>query len=268
MQVYSRPYKVLSKIQTNTEKINQIHFIRQIDNALLINQEDNDTIKRIALLIGNSKYKIYPLKYSANDILLLSKTLQVFNFEVTELLDGNKERMEEALQKFFERISKTKGVGLLYYSGHSVVFNDINYLLPVDYKITKEINFESECIDLNSILEKMKISGAFLKIVILVKCHQFPSDLRNFSVSPYFNIHDLNIDNLLIAINHSTGICDCEKPCNYSLYNQELIKAIKTKGYNINEVFKLVRKNVTQFTKQQQVPWEYSSFEGEFYFNQ
>jgi len=248
------------------EITNSIETVRS--DTVTINYAGEDTINRLALVIGNGNYNVYPLKYPSHDALLLSKTLQKHNFEVIELIDGSKQKMIDTLQKFIEKLTESKGVGLLYYSGRGIMFNGENYLLPVDYKITKETDFENEGINLNDILEKMKISGAFLKIVIIDKCHLRPNDLKDFNISPYYSIPNLYIDNLIISFSHAAGLCDCERPCTYSLYNQELIKAIGEKRFNIEDVFKQVRRNVMLLTQQKQIPWENISFEGEFYFNE
>ena len=46
-----------------------------------------------------------------------------------------------------------------------------------------------------------------------------------------------------------------------------LIKAIKIPGLAIEQVFKVVRKNVIEKSNYRQVPWDNSSIIGEFYFN-
>ena len=50
------------------------------------------------------------------------------------------------------------------------------------------------------------------------------------------------------------------------LYTQQLIKVMKIPGLTIEEVFKLVRIQVTNVSGGKQVPWENSSLMGDFYF--
>jgi uncharacterized caspase-like protein len=53
----------------------------------------------------------------------------------------------------------------------------------------------------------------------------------------------------------------------YGVYTGNLINAINTPGLTIEQVFKRTRAKVAEQTDNQQVPWDYSSLIGEFYFN-
>jgi hypothetical protein len=50
------------------------------------------------------------------------------------------------------------------------------------------------------------------------------------------------------------------------LYTSKLVEAIKQPGLPVEEVFKRVRANVAQASRDQQTPWEASSLVGNFYF--
>jgi hypothetical protein len=50
------------------------------------------------------------------------------------------------------------------------------------------------------------------------------------------------------------------------LYTQEFVKAMSIPNIKIEDVFKKVRTNVKTISNGQQIPWENSSIEGDFYF--
>jgi hypothetical protein len=224
--------------------------------------------KRLALVIGNNSYQKYPLPYPAGDATAMAKILRELNFEVIEVIDGDKEKMNKAIHTFNNKHIEYKGVGLFYYSGHGVRYQDKNYMLPINYIIKTETDFIKETICLDSIFNYMDIPGNILNIVILDICHHFPSDLYTIPVQSYFTTYFPNMDNFFIAYGQTPGICECEFPCKYSLYSQELINALNRKGLRISDVFKEVRRDVYNLSGKKQIPWEYSSYEGEFYFSE
>jgi uncharacterized caspase-like protein len=84
--------------------------------------------RRLALVIGNSNYSEGKLINSVNDALLMKATLESLNFDV--ILDTNIKKIDE-----FQSVVKEFGdkrddyeVGFIYYAGHGVQINDVNYL--------------------------------------------------------------------------------------------------------------------------------------------
>src|SRR5919198_2212190 len=92
---------------------------------------------RIALLIGNSKYKEQPLKNPANDAKAMAATLKELGFDVTLVTDASAKQMERAVLEFGLKLRKG-GVGFFYYAGHGLQVKGQNYLVPVDATIDSE----------------------------------------------------------------------------------------------------------------------------------
>ena len=57
-------------------------------------------IDRIALVIGNAKYQINPLKNPVNDAKDIAASLEELGFEVKLVEDANKTTIKEAIEKF------------------------------------------------------------------------------------------------------------------------------------------------------------------------
>jgi uncharacterized caspase-like protein len=69
-----------------------------------------------------------------------------------------------------------------------------------------------------------------------------------------------------IAYSTSPGNVALDGIGDNGLYTQEFLKAIKEPNLRLEDVFKMVRSNVRKLSNNQQIPWENSSIEGDFYF--
>ena len=77
-----------------------------------------NTVPRLALVIGNGKYREVPLKNAPNDAKAIADNLTRMGFDVTLKLDATRSEMVETIRAFGARLQKQKGVGLFYYAGH------------------------------------------------------------------------------------------------------------------------------------------------------
>lgn len=103
--------------------------------ALLCNARAED--KRVALVIGNSKYQnINSLKNPVNDASDMSAALSRLGFNVTTLTDGSANDIRKALTAFSEK-SKAALISLVFYSGHAIETGGVTWFVPVDGKATR-----------------------------------------------------------------------------------------------------------------------------------
>jgi uncharacterized caspase-like protein len=94
--------------------------------------------KRVALVIGNGAYKnAQPLPTPRNDAEDVSAALKRVGFEAIVGIDLDKSGMEEATIRF-ARAARDADVALIYYSGHALQFGGVNYLMPIDAKLSDE----------------------------------------------------------------------------------------------------------------------------------
>src|SRR5688572_31062570 len=89
---------------------------------------------RVALVIGNAKYKDSPLLNPVNDARALSAALRAAGFEVIELHEQGSAAMRRAIREFGEKL-RGKDAGLFYFAGHGVQVRGRNYLVPIDADI-------------------------------------------------------------------------------------------------------------------------------------
>lgn len=102
-----------------------------------------DRNQKIALVIGNSSYKEYPLKNPVNDAIDMADVLKKCGFEVILKTNANQLDMEKGVRELSDRL-KDGGVGLFYFSGHGVQVEGINYLIPVNSNIQDEIDVKAK----------------------------------------------------------------------------------------------------------------------------
>jgi hypothetical protein len=223
--------------------------------------------KRVALIIGNGAYVgANPLRNPPNDARSMSARLREIGFDVIERIDLNSREMKRAVIEFGNKL-QTSDVGLFYYAGHGVQTNGKNYLIPVDAEIEKEADIVVDGVELDSVLAQIEGAKNRLNIVILDACrNDFSTRSWNSSNRGLIQVAKAP-SGIFIAYATAPGSTASDnKSGQNGLYTQELLKAMRQPGLRIEEVFKQVRLRVRELSKGQQIPWESSSLEGEFYF--
>ena len=223
---------------------------------------------KTALVIGNSAYDDMPLKNPANDAIAIGTTLKDLGFDVLQYTDLDKVGMKNALREFSEKLRSNPGVGLFYYAGHGLQASGVNYLVPVKSNVEEAYEIEFECIEADMVLALMEHSDNPFNVVILDACRNNP--FRSFfrSADKGLSVPNNPPTGSIVAFATQPGKTASDGTGQNGLYTQELVKAMQTPGIPIEEVFKQVRINVSRLSGDQQVPQEWSSLMGDFYFKE
>ncbi len=222
------------------------------------------TEKRVALVIGNSRYESAPLRNPVNDANLVAATLREIGFDVIARTDATLREMQLAIREFSRKI-QNGSVGLFYYAGHGMQSAGRNFLIPIGASIEVEGDVVLEGLDLNSVLEQMGMAQNRLNIVILDACRNNPFT-RSFR-SGSQGLAQVNAPaGTFIAYATAPGQTASDGKGQNGLYTQELMANLRSPGLPIEEVFKRVRVQVKQKSNGVQIPWDASSLEGSFYF--
>lgn len=223
---------------------------------------------RVALVIGNSAYThTGALTNPKNDASVMAKVLRNLEFEVIEALDLSQNDMKRAVKQFAQRLEAGgRGtVGLFYYAGHGVQVAGRNFLIPVNAKITSAVDIEIESIELETVTNAMNLAGNGFNVVVLDACRDNPFKSSTRALSRGLARVDAPKGSL-IAYATSPGDVAADGVGDNSPYTAALIKTMQIPGLTIERVFKRVRLEVHQSTKETQTPWESSSLTGDFYF--
>jgi len=227
--------------------------------------------KRYALVIGNSNYnkEIGVLKNPLNDATDVATELRKSEFEVQLVTNATYVQMREAMRKFHEKLTAgpvDKTVGLFYYAGHGVAYQDENYLVPIDADVKFEDDITRMCFPVQRmVLANMERSNSRMNIVILDACRNNPFPATSRSVSSGLG-EMKRARGSFIAYATSPGSVASDGSGRNGLYTQELLKALKKPGLSIEQVFKEVRMNVMRLSGDKQYTWDSSNIIGEFYF--
>jgi hypothetical protein len=221
--------------------------------------------RRVALVIGNGVYSVGPLRNSVNDARDVSRALGELGFEVLHKEDIGLGDMKRAVREFAVKI-KDGGVGVFYYAGHGVQLKGVNYLVPVDAQIEREVDVEDECLDAGFVLRQMADAGARVNIVILDACRNNPF-ARGFRSAERGLALMESPRGTLIAYATAPGSVASDGDGRNGVYTEELLRHVRTPGLTVEDFFKRVRVSVLNRTQGRQTPWESSSLTSDFYFN-
>jgi tetratricopeptide (TPR) repeat protein len=227
--------------------------------------------KRYALVVGNSNYSkdIGILKNPVNDATDVATELRKSDFEVQLVTNCTYVQLREAMRKFHEKLTngpRDQTVGLFYYAGHGVQYQDENYLVPVDADVKFEDDILRMCFPVQRmVLANMERSNSRMNIVILDACRNNPFPATTRSVGS--GLAEMKrARGSFIAYATSPGSVASDGAGRNGLYTQELIKALRKPNLTIEQVFKDVRVNVLRLSGEKQYTWDSSNIIGEFYF--
>ena len=227
--------------------------------------------KRYALVIGNSNYsrEIGILKNPVNDATDVATELRNSNFEVQLLTNATYVQIREAMRKFQEKLTngpRDQTVGLFYYAGHGVQYQDENYLVPIDASVQFEDDITRMCFPVQRmVLGNMERTNSRMNIVILDACRNNPFPATSRSVGQGLG-EMKRARGSFIAFATAPGSVASDGNGRNGLYTQELLKALRKPNLTIEQVFKEVRMNVLRLSGDRQYTWDSSNIIGEFIF--
>ena len=222
-------------------------------------------VPKIALVIGNAKYPESPLRNPVNDARGIADELKALGFEVNLKLDAGRKDMIAAIQAFGADLVKKKGVGVFYYAGHGAQLAWKNYLIPVDAEIEKIEDMQAKTVELNSLLDALIKAQNPMNVIILDACRDNPFGSKVRSQQKGLSQFDAPPGSLL-AYATSPGNTAADGDGANGLYTENLLRELKVPEARIEDVFKRVRLAVRRKTDGQQIPWESTSLEEDFWF--
>ncbi len=223
-------------------------------------------LKLTALVIGNSTYEnVEALKNPTNDAEDVSAKLTDLGFAVTTLTNATREQMGTALEQFGEAL-KTSSVGLVFFAGHAFQIEGKNYLAPVDTRTTMESSVKYSALDLDFVLDVMKLAASPTNFVILDACRNnpFAGRLRSIASNELASVYAPK--GTLVAYSTSPGQTSLDGTGRNGPYTEALLQHIGTPNLLVETMFKRVRSTLESLTDGRQTSWEHTSLIGDFRF--
>ncbi len=225
----------------------------------------NSVWAQLALVIGNGNYKQAPLENPANDARAIAKSLKESGFSVTEVIDQDREQMKAAVLAFSSLLQVSKQPGLFYFAGHGVQLDWRNYLLPVNQPFNSADDVRAHALDITDLTRGFQTAKNGTNIIILDACRDNPF-ASNGTVPKGLTQMDAPTNTFLAyATAPGQTARDAGSGAN-GLYTENLLKEITREGAKIEDIFKRVRLNVRLQSNGEQIPWETTSLENDFYF--
>jgi uncharacterized caspase-like protein len=129
--------------------------------------------KRVALLIAADDYKsVRKLENPSNDARALEEVLEKLDFEVFVETNRDLKRTRRALEDFKEDAAGAD-VALLFFAGHGVAIDGVNYLLPTDADASSAAKLTETSLPLSEAQEVIR-SVAPVAIILLDACRDDP----------------------------------------------------------------------------------------------
>lgn len=212
---------------------------------------------RIALVIGNSRYKDSPLKNPLNDASDIAASLREIGFSVTLKPDAGQEEMERSIDAFTRMIRK--GVtALFYFAGHGVQVEGRNFLIPVGRDIQSEVEVKSRSVEVGELLEKMERRGGSTTIIILDACRNNPF-ARSFRSAQRGLASITAPKNSIIIYATAPGQTAADGDGRNGVFTKHLLKELKSPDVDIEQMLRRVRLGVQKETGGKQDPFTTSN---------
>ncbi|MGP0059149.1 MAG: caspase family protein [Beijerinckiaceae bacterium] len=239
--------------------------------------ESADKSRRIALVIGNSRYaNVGSLPNAERDASTIAIALTGAGFEsVTIGFDLDKSTFEKTLEDFGTRAAAADWA-FVYYAGHGIEIADRNYLVPIDADLSTLRNANAHAVPLQTIVDRVKPAHA-LRIVMLDACRDNPFVQAAHRAQAENRSIELSADDLAafhaiggglapakvqdagtfiaFATRHGEAALDGDELD--SPFAEAFVREVSAPGLEIRTLFEKIRSDVLSATQQQQHPTVY-----------
>jgi uncharacterized caspase-like protein len=267
--VSRRQFLMFACAQIAVAQANETDSKRPTDARVLTSRN-----QRLALIIGNSTYKHFPLKNPVNDARAIALALTGYGYEAELKENLGFREMIAGIREFTDR-SVNASLRLIYFAGHGIQIRGRNHLLPIDLDELTAETLPTKTIALDDVLDRFVPMTRGANIIILDACRvnpfsgteittpegrklQFRNPLKQGLApvnSPY---------GTLIAFSTAPGRVAHDNPNEVlGLYAKHFLAQLQAPGLVAEQLFKRVRVAVAEETSRLQVPWEASSLTGD-----
>lgn len=226
--------------------------------------------KRVALIVGNSRYQTVPqLANPSRDANAVARMFKDAGFDSVEVQInvGNLE-FKRAIRKF-ETTADQADIAVVYYAGHGLELAGTNYLIPIDAKLASDRDAEDEAILLERLVSSAD-GAKRLRLVILDACRDNPfvpamrreRKLANRAVTSGLGRVEPTSTDTLIAYAAKAGSTADDGDGQHSPFTAAVLKNLTVPGLDVRLAFGRVRDEVLKTTANRQEPFVYGSLGG------
>jgi uncharacterized caspase-like protein len=225
--------------------------------------------KRIALVIGVSKYQQVPrLTNPTRDADVVAALFRQAGFDtINNQRDVGIVDLRRIIREFSEA-ARDADIAVVYYAGHGIEVDGVNYLVPADAKLVSDFDIEDETVSLDRVLKALEGTKR-LRLVILDACRDNPfantmkRTLASRSVGRGLAKVEPTMSDTLIAFAAKAGAVASDGEGANSPFASALVKHIAEPGLDLRLAFGRVRDEVLKSTGNRQEPFVYGSLGGQ-----
>ncbi|VIO80859.1 caspase family protein [Bradyrhizobium ivorense] len=220
--------------------------------------------RRVALVIGNGGYRSVPaLSNPPSDAGDIAAALKRLGFAVTLITNASFDEMRRGLIAF-GRAAAGADMAAVYFAGHGMEINGDNWLIPVDAELKRDTDAANEAIGLQSVMLQVSNTTS-LGLIILDACRNNPFAAkmsrslatRATAGSGLGRIEP--VGNVLVAYAARDGTTALDGDGRNSPFAAALLRNIETPGVEVTFMFRNVRDDVMEATRNAQQPFVYGS---------
>lgn len=228
--------------------------------------------KRVALVIGNGAYEhAAPLRNPANDAAAMGAKFRSLGFDTIEGLDLDYEATREIMRDF-ARAARDAEIVTIFYAGHGIAVDGVNYIVPVDASLNDPVDWEFQVFAVDEFMRLVRYStGASL--IFLDACRDNPlasllaaqmgDGTRSIGTRGLARV-DVEAEGagMAIAFATSPGEVAQDGQGRHSPFTAALLDHIGAPNADITEIMSRVTGAVYEATGRTQRPWVNASLTG------
>ncbi len=228
---------------------------------------------RVALVIGNAHYTALPaLVNPTDDAELVAASLRKADYTVTLMLDASLDQLRAGVDGFAKEAAGSD-VALVYYSGHGVQTDGVNYLVPVSAAVHTRADLPTEALPLETVVNVITGASPRLGVVILDACRNnpLPAGTPSLGVARSLvpseglaRVPTPAKQGMVIAYSTAPGQIALDGPPGQnSPFAAALAGYIDEPGLDVGLLFRKVSDRVREVTGGAQVPWTEAALTGQ-----
>ncbi|SFJ60883.1 caspase family protein [Bradyrhizobium sp. Gha] len=223
--------------------------------------------RRVALVVGISSYtNAPPLPNTGNDSKAIAALFKSIGFDVVIARNDLGVVDFKRTVREFLITAENADVAVVYYAGHGIEIGGVNYLIPMDAKLSHDYDVDDEAIALDRIIWALQPVRR-LRLILLDACRDnpFAAKLRSASRSPtrggLAKLDEISADTL-VAFAAKAGSISYDGDGVNSPYATALLRHLAEPGIDIRIALGRVRDEVIAMTGGRQEPFIYGSLGG------
>ncbi len=224
--------------------------------GLVLVSPEAQAAERLGLVIGEARYAADPLATSVNDAGAVAQSLAQDGFTVTGYADLDREGLRRAFAGFLDRVrgAGPETVAFVYVAGYGLQFDGVNYAVPVDARVARDVDAPEETVSLTAFAKELAAVPLKARVLVYDLARRNPFAQGTSALAPGLLASEPP-PGTTIAFNAAPGQEAERDAGDYGLYAEALTEAMQTRGLSIDALFTRVRLRVAALSEGRAVPW-------------